>query len=389
MKGKSKTGNRGIGLRNEMLVVQYALSLILIVGTFTIYNQLNYFRNTDVGFEKENILIVENVDWTGSQEEFRDEIAKIKGVAGTSLSDSSPMYISNGDQFIPDEPDAGSIPLNFAVADENYLDLLSMELVLGRYFDKSYSSDSAAVLINETAARTIGWEVNESILNNKIGNHTGKYHIIGVLKDFNFWSLHAPIEPFAIFNSKSKASFGPLTRVLVKMRTTEENKDQVIEKIEAKWQEFLPNRPFEYVLLTDHYLDSYKTEARFGGVLSFFAVLTIIIASLGLFGIVVFAAEQKLKEIGIRKVLGASLSSLILLYSKNYVKLLIIAFAIASPIGYYCIDNWLSDFEYRTQINPLLFVLSFAILLCISLSIAIFHTTRASMMNPAEVLKDE
>lgn len=169
-----------------MLVVQYALSLILIVGTFTIYNQLNYFRNTDVGFEKENILIVENVDWTGSQEEFRDEIAKIKGVAGTSLSDSSPMYISNGDQFIPDEPNAGSIPLNFLVADQNYLDLLSMKLVLGRYFDKSYSSDSAAVLINETAARTIGLEVNESILNNKTENHTGKYHIIGVLKDFNF-----------------------------------------------------------------------------------------------------------------------------------------------------------------------------------------------------------
>ncbi|MEM6735802.1 MAG: ABC transporter permease, partial [Bacteroidota bacterium] len=157
MKGEFKTGNRGIGLRNGMLVVQYALSFILIVATFTIYHQLNYFRNADVGFEKENILIVENVDWTGSQEEFTDEIAKIKGVAGTSLSDSSPRYISNGAQFIPYEPDAGSIPLNFAVADENYLDLLRMELVLGRYFDKSYSSDSAAVLINETAARTIGW----------------------------------------------------------------------------------------------------------------------------------------------------------------------------------------------------------------------------------------
>ncbi|MEM0941885.1 MAG: FtsX-like permease family protein [Bacteroidota bacterium] len=117
-----------------------------------------------------------------------------------------------------------------------------------------------------------------------------------------------------------------------------------MKKIEAKWQEFLSNRPFEYVLLTDHYLDSYKTEACFGDVLSFFAVLTIIIASLGLFGIVVFAVEQKLKEIGIRKVLGASLSSLILLFSKNYVKLLIIAFAIVSPIGYYFIDNWLSDF---------------------------------------------
>lgn len=389
MKGEFKTGGKGVRLRNGMLVVQYSLSLILLLGTFTIYSQLEYILNKDVGFEKENVMMVHNVDWTGAQEEFANEVANIPGVKLTSVTDSSPMFVSNGDQFIPDEPGAGAVPLNYSVSDEKYIELLEIDLVLGRFFDESFASDSLAVLINERAARMIGWEIDETILNKKVTREGQKFHVIGVLRDFNFWSLHAPIEPFAMFDARSGLNYGPLSRVLVRIEASQEEKDNVIAAIESKWNEFLPNRPFEYLMLTERFEEQYKTEAKFGGVLGFFSVLTIIIASLGLFGIVVFSIEQKLKEIGVRKVLGASLNSLIILFSSGYVKLLLIAFVIASPVGYFFMENWLSDFEYRIPMNPLMFILSFSILLVISLGIAFYNTTRASLMNPAEVLKDE
>ncbi|MEM8938370.1 MAG: ABC transporter permease [Bacteroidota bacterium] len=389
MKGEFKTGKKGLKLRNGMLIVQYSLSFILILGTFTVYQQLNHFMNVDVGYEKENLLIVRNAHWTEAEKEFANELAQLPGVTGTSLCDATPTIISNGDQFIPDIPNAGSFPLNFAVADNNYEDVLGLKLTVGRFFNKSYSSDSTAVILNETAVRSIGWKPDETVLNRKIKNHSGTYHVIGVVKDFNFWSLHGPIEPFGIFDINTAAGYDPLNMVLVKATGDDNEFNELIGNLETKWREFVPNRPFEHTVLSEHYKAAYRTEAKFGGVLSFFAVLTIIVASLGLFGIVVFSIEQKLKEIGVRKVLGASLTGLIVLFSKNYMKLLLIAFIIASPIGYYLMKHWLSDFEYRIQMRPSVFILSFLILLIISLVISVFHTTKASMLNPAEVLKDE
>jgi len=390
MKGELRTGKKGVRLRNSMLVVQYVLSFILIIGTITIYQQLNHFMNADLGFEKDNLITIENSDWTGSIEEFASELASLEGVEGTSICDAVPMLISNGDQFTPDEPEAGAIPLNYALGDESYVDLLDIELLVGRAFDQSYATDTAGVILNETAARTIGWSVDESILDKRIKNWSGTYKVIGVVRDFNFWSLHTPIEPFAIFHAESKPNGGyPLTRVLVKSFGNHSDLEALKDRIEAKWSEFVPNRPFEYTILSDRFERSYQTEERFGSVMSFFAMLTIIIASLGLFGIVVFSLEQKLKEIGVRKVLGASVSSIVMLFSKVYVKLLILAFAIAVPLGYYTMDFWLSDFEYRINLGVEVFAIALTILLVISLAISIVQTTKASLLNPSEVLKDE
>ncbi len=390
MKGELKTGRKGVRLRNGMLIAQYVLSFLLIIGTITIYKQLNYFMNADLGFKKDNLFSVENVNWTGAIEEFAHELSEIDGVIGASVCDAIPLLITNGDQFTPDEPEAGSVPLNYALADENYVDLLEVEMLVGRAFENSYASDTAGIILNETAARTIGWKVDESILNKKIENWSGTYHVIGVARDFNFWTLHAPIEPFAIFHSESNAQGGrPITRIMVKSYGDQEDFNALVNRVEDKWNEFVPNRPFEHVVLSDHFASSYKTEERFGSVLSFFAILTIIIASLGLFGIVVFSLEQKLKEIGVRKVLGASVSSIVMLFSKGYVKLLLVAFVIAVPIAYYFMDIWLSDFEYRIDIGGDIFGFALGILLMISLTISVLQTVKASSMNPAEVLKDE
>lgn len=390
MKGELKTGRRGSKLRNGMLVAQYVLSFLLIICTVTIYKQLDYFINADLGFEKENLISIENAHWTGSQTEFANELAKMDGVEGAAVCDALPLLISNGDQFIPDKPDAGSLPLNYALGDENYLNLLEVEILVGRGFDKSYTDDVNGVVLNETAARSIGWTVDESIINKKITNWSGTYHVIGVARDFNFWTLHAQIEPFAVFHAKSNAQGGrPLTRVMVKTRGTEADFDKLHKAMEAKWNEFASGKPYEHVVISEHFESSYQGEERFGNVLSFFAILTIIIASLGLFGIVVFSIEQKLKEIGVRKVLGASVTSLIVLFSKSYVKLLLIGFAIAVPLGYYFMNIWLSDFEYHISIGADIFLISLGILLIISLAISVIQTTKASLMNPSEVLKDE
>ncbi len=390
LKGELRSGKKGLGIRNGMLVTQYVLSFLLIICTITIYKQLNHITNADLGFSKDNLIVIENTHWTGSQDEFADELAKIDGVKNTTVCDALPFMVYNGDQFIPDKPEAGSLPLNYVLGDDNYMDLLEIEMVVGRKFNSSYSDDKNGIIINETAARTIGWSIDKEILNQKITNWSGTYHIIGVAKDFNFLSLHSPIEPFAIFHSESNAQGKrPLYRVVLKSDASQDELNDLIAEVNAKWDEFASGRPFEYLLLEDHFESIYRNEKQFGSVLSFFAVLTIIIASLGLFGIVVFSVEQKLKEIGVRKVLGASISSIVLLFSKNYIKLLLIGFAIAVPAAYYFMNNWLSDFEYHISMGIDIYILSLGILLFISLAIAIFQTTKASLMNPSEVLKDE
>ena len=391
LKGEMKTGRKGVSIRNGMLVTQYVLSFILIISALTIYDQLNFFLTKDLGFEKENLLTIENVHWTTSPESFVEELKNVEGVVYSSYCDGIPMLISNGDQFIPDEPDAGSLPLNYAVGDEEYLKTIGLEVVVGRVFDERFATDSTGVLLNETAAEAIGWAIDESILNKKISNWSGTYHVIGVLKDFNYWSLYSPIEPFAVFSNNSRAQGGrPLTRVAVRIAGSDQQIAKVHQEIEGKWSEFAPNRPYETRVLADQYENGYQQETQFRDVLFFFSILTIIIASLGLFGIVVFSIEQKLKEIGVRKVLGASVTGLIVLFSRHYVKLLIVAFVIATPAGYLFMESWLDGFKnYRIDLNPYTYLISFAVLFVISVVISVYHTLKASLMNPSEVLKDE
>lgn len=389
MKGEMKTGKHAVKIRGGMLTLQYMLSLMLIIGTFTTYKQLNFFLSADVGYEKERLLLVNNVDWIDAQEAFANELGAIERVSSASLCSASPLYIASADQFTPDRPDSEAVPLNFALGDEQYLETLGVEVLVGRGFDASYASDSAGVVLNAIAASTMGWEIDECILNRKIKHWSGEYHVVGVTANYNFWSLHSPIEPFAVFHTKSAVNEHRL-HPLVMLKVRGEGDLQALDnEIESVWNDFSPNRELETIVLNDRFDDHYQREARLGKVLSFFSVLTVLIASLGLFGIVVFTIEQKLKEIGLRKVLGASLSQLILLFSKGYVRLLLVALILVAPLSYWIMESWLSDFEYRIEITPGIYLYSFGILLVISMVITVFHTSKASLMNPAEVLKDE
>lgn len=390
MKGELKSGNKGARLRSGMMIVQYVLSLLLIICSMVVYEQLRHVFNADLGFKKEQVITVNNVHWMNSSEEFANELAQINDIESTSLCDAPPLLIYNGDQFLPDKPDAGSVALNYTLGDENYIPLLELEMAIGRNFDKSYTDDVNGIVLNETAVKSIGWELDESLLNKKITNWSGTYHVIGVVKDFSYWSI-GNIEPFAIFHSRSNAQGKrPNSRVAVGLTANSVGQmNEVLEKIEGKWNEFLPNRPFEYTILDQVFKSNYQSESRFGNVLTLFTSLTIVIAGLGLLGMVIFNIEQKTKEIGIRKVLGASMMSIISAFTKGYVKLLIVAFLIAVPIGYYLMQQWLLDFDYRITISPLIFILAGVALLLISVLISSYHSAKASLLNPADVLKDE
>lgn len=390
MRGELKTGSKGSSLRSTMMVVQYVLSLLLIICSAVVYQQLKHVYNADLGFKKDQVIVVNNVHWLNSSSDFAEELEKIEGVNLTSRCDATPLLVYNGDQFMPDKVDAGSVALNYALGDENYIPLLELDLIVGRNFDKSYTDDVNGVIVNESAVLSIGWEMDESIVNKKITNGSGTYHVIGVVKDFSYWAL-AAIEPFAIFHDESNAQNGrPISRVAISLEATSAGQvRQTLGRIENKWQEFIPNRPFEYTMLDQVFASSYESEDRFGNVLTMFTSLTLVIAGLGLLGMVIFTIEQKTKEIGIRKVLGASMIGIASLFTKGYVKLLGIAFLVAAPLGYYLMQQWLLDFEYRITISPMIFVFAGGSLLLISILISSYHSIKASLLNPAEVLKDE
>ncbi|MEP1096267.1 MAG: ABC transporter permease [Cyclobacteriaceae bacterium] len=390
MRGELKTGNKGSRLRSGMMVVQYVLSLLLIICSGVVYQQLKYVYNADLGFKKEQVVTVDNVHWMSSSSEFAEELTKIEGVNTAARCDATPLLVYNGDQFMPDKKDGGSVALNYTLGDENYIPLLELEMLVGRNFDRSFADDVNGIVLNESAVLSIGWTLDESILNKKISNWSGTFHVIGVVKDFNYWAL-AAIEPFAIFHDESNAQGGrPISRVAVSLEVNSSDQvRKVLGEIETKWTEFLPNRPFEYTILDQVFESSYESENRFGNVLTMFTTLTLVIAGLGLLGMVIFTIEQKTKEIGIRKVLGASMLGIASLFTKGYVKLLGIAFLIAVPVGYYLMQQWLFDFEYRITISPMIFVLAGGSLLLISIVISSYHSIKASLLNPAEVLKDE
>lgn len=396
MRGELKSGKTSVSIRNGMMVVQYTLSLLLIICSLIVSQQLKHVFSSDLGFKKENLITVNNVHWTGiywenSPDAFVEELRAVKGVQLASFCDATPLMIYNGDQFTSDKPDAGGFPLNYTLADENYIDLLELEVLVGRGFDKNFSDDKHAIVLNETAIRNIGWEVDDKVLNRKITNWSGEYHIVGVIKDFNYWSIQAPIEPFALFHSSSNAQGKrPISRVALSIASNSLKEfSTTIQGLEAKWKEFAPNRPFDYTIVDQVFESAYESEERFGKVVSSFAFLTILIATLGLLGMVIFNIEQRTKEIGIRKVLGGTAVGIASLFTKTYIRLLFIAFIIATPLGYLLMKNWLGDFAYRIEMSPWIFVASVAVLLLVSISISFYHSIKASMMNPASVLKDE
>jgi len=392
LKGKLKSGKEGRTLRSSMVVFQFMISMVLIILTGVVSQQLRYVAEKDLGFDKENLLQIDHAEWAKGKEAFVDAITQTPGVVSASWTTSVPPRVFGGDSFRAKESDK-TIPINFAKADENYLPTLGVSLKVGRNFSKDIKGDSARVILNETAVKALGWKADESVLGKKIvypGENNMELEVIGVTNDYHFWQLNSPIEPMAVFHYKSGVYDENKKYVVMRIKAQSSQELQsTIESLKVKWNQFTEDKPFEYSLVDQNFANAFKSAHEFGNSLTILSGLAIIIAALGLLGMTIYTLEQRTKEIGIRKVSGASVASLVILVSKDYGKLIVIAFVLSAPLAYWLVQQWLQEFEYRIAPSPLVFISVGVGTLLIAALITSYHSIKAATRNPVDVLRDE
>jgi putative ABC transport system permease protein len=389
LKGLVKVGGANISFRKVLVTAQFAISIILIISTAVVFKQLNYMQNKSLGFDREHIITMSyNGGLNNTYESFRNELlsnSNIKKVARSSriptgrLLDAMGTKINRGDSMVPANAD-----LKFVSSDEQFLSTYGVKMVAGRDFSKDFSTDTSAFLINEAAVQALGLKNNQDALGKDInyGNRTGK--LIGVINDFHFESMHQKIVPLILMVPRNPGAFG---RISVKI--TGSNIPAAISYIQNTWKKFLPDTPFEYTFLDENFARLYKSEQKQGTIFTVFACIAIFIACLGLLGLSAFSITQRIKEIGIRKVLGASVSSIVGLFSKDFLKLVIIAAVIAFPVAWYAMNNWLQDFAYRTNISWWIFFIAGIIAASIALLTISFQAIKAAVSNPVNSLRTE
>ncbi|GAA4311254.1 ABC transporter permease [Mucilaginibacter gynuensis] len=379
--------------RNALVVFQFTVSTALIVCTIVVYKQLKYSQSKDLGFAKENVVVISNADRLGdSEESLRQELLTLPQVSSASISTSVPTKNSFGDFYTPEadanntKSDETKITLSSFIVDENFIPTMGFKMVKGRAFAKDFA-DSASVILNETAAKQIGWKdaIGKSIL--YPGNGNQKFKVIGVVKDFNVESLHSTVSPFALFYTTSKSYYTGSSYITVRIKPGDYNK--TINALQSKWKQFMPDTPFEYSFLDAEFDALYRADKTISQVFSVFTVLSLTVACMGLLGLAIYTAERRTKEIGIRKVLGASVKNVVAMLSTDFLKLVLIASLIAFPIAWYAMNKWLQDFAYRTTISWWVFALAGFATVVIALLTVSFQSVKAAIANPVKSLRSE
>jgi len=386
LKGRLTAGRKSISLRSGLVVFQFFISIILIVGTTVVYKQLAYIQHKKLGYDKDQVIVVQDVGWLGQNADvFRAQLSQDPRVMSVSSSGYLPAGPSNDNNFFvfADNNSSQLVKTLRYEVDEMYLPTLGINLAAGRNFSKEFGTDSSGIIINETAAKAFGW--NENALGHTL-SHSDKhgvndvYHVVGIVKDFHFRSLHERISPLVMVLQKNygalivKAKGRDITGLLATMK--------------KEWTALHAEIPFSYSFLDDRFNNMYAGEQKTGIILAIFAGLTIFVACLGLFGLVTFMAEQRTKEIGIRKVLGASVTGVVKLLSRDFIKLVLIAFVIAAPIAWFIMNKWLQDFAYRINISWWVFVVAAIFAIVITLITISFRAIRAAVANPVESLRN-
>ncbi len=393
LKGKNLlAGSRtNLLIRNGLVVFQFTISTIMIIGTLVVLKQLKFFRNTDLGFDKENVLIISSTNRLGqSEESFRQSIRQIPGILNASITTGIPSGSAFGDSYVPEpegvEETVKEINLNSFMVDESFIPTLGIKIAAGRNFSKEFS-DSASVILNQEALEQIGWKNPLGKWLDYPGGDNFRFKVIGVVKNFNIESLQAAITPFVLFHPSSKTYDMGISNIVVKIKSRD--LPRLIDQVQSKWKNFVSAEPFDYKFLDTEFDAQYRTEQRLGGIFSLFASLSIFIACLGLFGLSAFMAERRRKEIGVRKVLGASVESVVALLSKDFLKLTVIATVIAFPVAWYFMNKWLEDFAYRIDIGWTIFLIAGLGTLLITLITISFQAISAAIANPVNSLRNE
>ncbi|MDB5199417.1 MAG: macrolide export ATP-binding/permease MacB [Chitinophagaceae bacterium] len=385
LKGLFKVSGN-VSLRKALVVIQFAISIVLIICTVVVFKQLRYMQDKSLGFDKDQVITMNNPAFANQFESFRNELLQnpdIKNVTRSSripsgrLLDAMDVAVPVGDTVKPLQ-----IDLKFLAVDYNFIPAYNMKIIAGRNYSNSYATDSSGFIINETASGTLGFKTPSEAVEKPLVYAGNKGKIIGVAKDFNFESLHEKIPSLLLLVNRNLYN-------AISIKLSGGNISASIASIEKTWKKFLPETPFAYTFLDDRFAKVYESEQKQKTIFTSFAFIAIFIACLGLFGLSAFTISQRVKEIGIRKVLGAEVNSIVALLSKDFLKLVLIAIIIASPIAWFVMNQWLQDFAYRISIPWWIFLFAGIVAMIIAFVTISFQAIKAAMANPVKNLRTE
>jgi len=388
LKGTLNPGSMSKNLRGILVVFQFTVSIVIIIGSIIVYNQLNFMTKKDLGFEKDNLIVIRRPDAFYKQlGSFRNQLLEIPGVESVGFSRQVPGTNFNNNAFFNDEdPEKNTYLLQQAQVSLDFPQTLGVTLVDGRFFSREYATDSTACLINEAAVKSLGLKdpVGKYILQPNGPGTFQRNKIIGVMKDFHITSLHKAIDPVCF----TVMGFGGGDQYAT-VRLRGNNVNATIKAIEQKWKSFTEMQPFQYDFFTDTWNDLYKTEMKTGKIFILFSILAIFIACLGLLGLVTYITNKRTREIGIRKTYGASISVILQLLSKEVVYLILISSLIAYPIAYFGSKYWLEGFASKVKVSPFLFIIATLVALIIGWLSISYQTIKAANYNPSKALRIE
>jgi putative ABC transport system permease protein len=387
LKGSVRNSMKNGRLRRILVVFQFAVSILLIVGTIVMYRQISYMLNKDIGFNKEQLIVINRANALGTKmKSFKEAVKNIPGVVNISSSTAVPGRVNNTNGYRIEGRKEESFLMTTTWADYNFLDTYGMTLVSGRYFNESYSSDKEACIVNESTIKNFGITDIQKTRFMEPGD-SGKMNylpILGVVKNFNFESLRNPINPCIFKFQNDGMLWGYIT-----VRLSARNYSKTISEIESKWKEFVQNNPLQYYFLDQDFEKMYIQEKQNAQMAVIFSILAIFIAALGLFGLTSFTVEQRTKEIGVRKAMGSSVTGIYVEISREVIILVSISALIACPLIYYIAGKWLQNFYYRINLGVFSFVAGLSIALGIALLTISYRILRAARVNPAQSLKYE
>jgi putative ABC transport system permease protein len=392
LKGLFKAGSGNISFRKVLVVTQFSISIILIITTVIVFQQLKYMQDTSLGYDKEHLITCSYSDFLNpSYEAFRNELLQnpdIKDVARSSRIPTGRLLDAMGaSTFVGDSLRPVTADIKFLATDYDFIPTYGIHVVAGRNFSRSFRTDTSNFILNESAVNAIGWKSPEQAIGRdfKYGNTKGK--VIGVIGDFHFESLHQKIVPIILSNpptTPNNSYFGSLS-----VKVSGHNIQGTLAAIEKTWKKYLPEIPSQFTYLDDRFVDLYKAEQRQGTIFTVFACIAIFIACLGLFGLSAFTISQRVKEIGVRRVLGANVDSIVFLLSKDFMTLVLISSIIAFPVAWYAMNSWLRDFAYRIDMQWWVFILAAVVALIVALATVSFHAVKAAVANPVNSLRSE
>jgi putative ABC transport system permease protein len=386
LRGNTGSSRGNSWLRNILVIFQFTISIFLIIGTLVVFQQLKFFQKKNLGFEKEQVLVVNNPGSLGNNlTPFKETLQGYSSIIDVSGSNTLPGKSFSNWGFGAEGVDEG-FTLNTCVCDYDFLETMKMELAQGRFFSKEFGSDSHAAVLNQKTVELLGWDDPIGKKINNWAKERGNFVVVGVVKDYHYESLHQEIRPMALFLS---GGYFKDVEQYISVRLNTKDVSGSVRFVENAWNEFVKGMPFEYSFLDEDYNKLYINERQTRKLFTIFSFLAIFIACLGLFGLSSFTTDQKTKEIGIRKVLGASVLRVVTILNKNFIRWVLIANIIAWPIAYFIMNKWLQNFAYRMSMGLGIFILAAALSLAIALLTVSYQTARAAAANPADSLRYE